>query len=247
MALIDNKIQSQVKEAFQLLGKSVKLLMFTQEIECEFCAMTRQLLEEITALSEKVTLEVRDFVKDAEEGKRYGIDKIPAIVVMGEKDYGIRFYGLPAGYEFTTLIEDILVVSREDHDLPPEVVAELAKVDEPVHLQVMISPSCPYCSQAVAVAHRFAMANDFIRADMVETSEFPHLAVKYNVQGVPLAVVNETYRVAGSLPEIDFAREILKALGKRVAEEEAPPAATEPGPSVAADAGGEKKPGGTPA
>jgi glutaredoxin-like protein len=242
MALIDDKIQSQVKEAFQLLDKPVKLLMFTQEIECEFCAMARQLLGEITALSEKVTLEVKDFVKDDEEVKRYGIDKIPAIVVMGEKDYGIRFYGLPAGYEFTTLIEDILVVSREDHDLPPEVVAELAKIDEPVHLQVMISPSCPYCSQAVAAVHRFAMASDFIRADMVETSEFPHLAVKYNVQGVPLTIVNETYRFAGLIPEIDLAREILKALGKIVAEEAVPLAAAEAVPSAAADVGVEKKP-----
>ncbi len=242
MALIDDKIKAQVQEALKLLDKPAKLLMFTQEIECEFCAMTRRLLEEVAALSEKVILEVKDFVKDAEEARRYGIDKIPAIAVMGEKDYGIRFYGIPAGYEFTTLVEDILIVSREDHDLAPEVAAELAKIDRPVHLQVMISPSCPYCSQAVATVHRFAMASDFIRADMVETSEFPHLAVKYAVQGVPLTIVNETYRVVGSLPEIDFAMEILKALGKTVAEEAVPPVAAEPGPFVAADAGAAKKP-----
>ncbi|OPY91908.1 MAG: NADH dehydrogenase [Syntrophaceae bacterium PtaU1.Bin231] len=225
MALIDEKIQAQVREAFKLLDKPVRLLVFTREAECEFCAMTGQLLYEIAALSEKVTLDVKDFVKDVEEAGRYGIDKTPAIVVLGEKDYGIRFYGIPAGYEFTPLIEDILSVSRNDHDLPPEVLAELAKIDVPVHLQVLISPGCPYCSQAVSAAHGFAMASDFIRADMVELSEFPHLADHYDVQGVPVTVVNETYRIVGSMPEIDFAREILKALGKPVPEEPASPAA----------------------
>jgi glutaredoxin len=91
---------------------------------------------------------------------------------------------------------------------------ELAKIDQPVHMQVLISPTCPYCPGAVRTAHRFAMASDHITADMVESSEFPFLAVKYNVHGVPHTVINEEHSVAGSRPEMEVAQAILKAIGK---------------------------------
>ncbi len=90
----------------------------------------------------------------------------------------------------------------------------LALVDRPVHLQVMVTLTCPYCSRAVATAHRFAMASEHITADMVETTEFPHLAVKYDVQGVPKTMINDTHSVLGAQPELLVAREVLKALGK---------------------------------
>lgn len=115
--------------------------MFTQEFECDYCKITRELLEAVSGLSEKISLEVYDFVKEIELAKSYGIDKIPATILLGDLDYGIRFYGVPAGYEFTTLIEDIIDVSRRDPGLPKEVLNELVKVDRPVHIQVMISPT----------------------------------------------------------------------------------------------------------
>ncbi|MEW6248138.1 MAG: thioredoxin family protein [Nitrospirota bacterium] len=90
----------------------------------------------------------------------------------------------------------------------------LAKVDRPVHMQVMVTLTCPYCPVAVRTAHRFAMASDHITADMVETTEFPHLAVKYNVQGVPNTIINETHSVLGAQPEVAVAQEVLKAIGK---------------------------------
>jgi glutaredoxin-like protein len=214
MGLIEDKDREQLTKLFADLKNPVKILYFTQEHECEMCKMTRELLEEVAGISDKIAMEVRDFVADRALAEQHRVDKIPATVLMGEKDYGIRFYGIPAGYEFTTLIEDIIDVSGGDSHLPEDVGAELAKVDQPVHMQVLISPTCPYCPKAVRTAHRFAMASDHITADMVETSEFPHLAVKYDVQGVPHTVINEDHRVIGPKPEIDFAHEVLVAIGK---------------------------------
>ena len=212
--VIKEEDKKALKKAFEELQNDVKLLMFTQETECEFCSVTREIVEEVAALSEKITAEVRDFVKDAELAKKHGVDKIPAIVLIGEKDYGIRFFGVPAGYEFATLIQDIVDVSRRDPGLPKEVLDELAKVDKPVHMQVMISPTCPYCPRAVRTAHRFAMASEHITADMVEISEFPHLAVKYQVQGVPKTVINEEHSIVGAQPEMESAKAVLRAIGK---------------------------------
>jgi len=212
--MIQEKDRKQIITIFKALQNEVKIITFTQEFECEFCRMTRELVQEIKGLSEKISIEIYDFVKDAEIVKKYNIDKIPATVILGERDYGIRFYGVPAGYEFTSLIEDIVDASRREPSLQKDVLAELAKVDQPVHIQVLTSPTCPYCALAVRTAHRFAMANDHIVSDMVELTEFPHLAVKYNVQSFPKIVINEDHFLPGLPTEIDFVHAILDAIGK---------------------------------
>ena len=214
MGLIEDKDREQLTRLFAELKNPVKVLVFTQEHECQMCKMNRELLEEIAGLSDRIAIEIHDFVADKALAEQYQVDKIPATVLMGNEDYGIRFYGVPAGYEFTSLIEDIVDVAKRDPHLLKEVLAELAKVDQPVHMQVLISPTCPYCPTAVRTAHRFAMASRNITADMVETSEFPHLAVKYDVQGVPHTVINEEFSIIGPHPEADFARAVLAAIGK---------------------------------
>ena len=214
MPMIQEKDRKKLVDILKPMQNNVKLIMFTQEIECEFCRMTRELLLELKELSEKISVEVYDFVKDPEMVKKYNIDKIPATVITGERDHGIRYYGVPAGYEFTALIEDIVDVSKGKTLLHKDVLDELAKVDKPVHIQVMTSPTCPYCALAVRAAHRFAMVNDHIVSDMVELTEFPNLAVKYNVQTFPKIIINEDHSVPGLPPDMDFVREILRAIGK---------------------------------
>ncbi len=119
----------------------VKLLFFTQQIACQFCRETEQILREVTTLSDKIELQVYNFVTDKEMVEKYGIDKIPATVVMGAVDYGIRFYGLPSGYEFTSLIEDIIDVSRGTTGLSEKTLQILHAIQDPVHIQVFITPT----------------------------------------------------------------------------------------------------------
>jgi len=147
MALISDKDAELLRREFaERMTLPVKLVMFTQETECQFCAETRQIVEELAGLSDKVTAEVFDLVADKAQVERFGIDKIPAIVPVrveeaGERDYGIRFYGIPSGYEFTTLIEDLWDVSVGSTDLKPKTKQALAKLDRPVHIQVFVTPT----------------------------------------------------------------------------------------------------------
>jgi glutaredoxin-like protein len=141
MGVLKEKDREKLTQAFKDIEKDVKIVMFTQEMECPHCEMTRMMLEEISGLSDRLSLEVHDFVAEADLAKKYGVDKIPAIMLVGDRDYGIRFYGVPAGYEFAALVEDIKDVGGRDPGLSKEVMAELAKVDQPVHMQVLISPT----------------------------------------------------------------------------------------------------------
>jgi len=141
MGVLKEKDREKLKGIFEKIEKDVTIVMFTQEMECPRCEMTRTMLEEVSGLSGKLSLEVHDFVAEADRAKNYGVDKIPATLLLGDRDYGIRFYGVPAGYEFNVLIEDIMDVGRRDPGLSTEVMTELAKVDRPVHLQVLISPT----------------------------------------------------------------------------------------------------------
>ena len=101
MSLIAEEHKEHIKSQLaENLINPVRLIMFTQELECQYCIQTKQLVYELAALNDKIQAEVHDFVADAELAKQYGVDKVPAIVLLGAKDYGIRFYGLPYGYEF---------------------------------------------------------------------------------------------------------------------------------------------------
>ncbi len=215
MSLLNEKDLSQIKEMFQALRRPVKLIVFTQEFECQFCAETRQIAEELAELSDQISLEVYDFVADQAMADQYGIDKIPATAVVEGgpqgKDFGIRYFGIPSGYEFSSLIQDLLLVSDGDPQLSDEMTSWLAGLKTPLHLQVFVTPTCPYCPQAVILAHRLAMASDLVKADMVEATEFPHLSAKYRVMGVPRTVINETIFQEGAVPELMLLEKLKEA------------------------------------
>ena len=141
MGILKEKDRKKLTDVFKDIEEDVKILMFTQEMECPRCEMTRMMLEEISDLSGKLSLDVHDFVAEVELARKYGVDKIPATLLSGDRDYGIRFYGVPAGYEFNVLIEDIMDAGKRNPGLGKEVITELAKVDRPVHMQVLISPT----------------------------------------------------------------------------------------------------------
>jgi len=212
LGLIPEEHKQHLKENFEKnLKDEVRILVFTQETECPFCKQARELAEEVGALSKKIKVEVYDFVKDSEKAKKYQIDKVPAIAVLGKKDYGIRFYGLAYGYEFRPFTESIINVSRGATNLSEETKKKLASIEKPVHIQVFVSLTCPYCSLVTALAHQFAMESDLVKADMVDVGEFPHLGQKYGVMGVPKTVINEKTEFVGAVPEELFVEQVVLA------------------------------------
>jgi glutaredoxin-like protein len=194
------------------LDAPVVFKVFTQEFECQYCKETRELVEEVAALSDKLSVEVYDFVKDKAVADGLGIDKIPAVAIVGAKDYGIRLYGIPSGYEFGTLIEDVKLASSGDSGLAADTRKMVAKLTRPVRVQVFTTPTCPYCPRAVVLAHQLAVESDLITADGVEVVEFPYLATKYQVMGVPRTVIDEAIHIEGAVPEPMFMQEFAKLL-----------------------------------
>jgi len=211
--MISEDIKGRMTKEFQSsLTRGVKLVLFTQEHECPSCREVRQLVEEVSALSDKITAERYDFVNDAEMAREFKIDKIPAIAFERDgEDCRIRFYGSPVGYEFKVLIDDIIRISRSDSGLSDKTRAVLRSVDKSIHIQVFVTPTCPYCPGATTLAHQFALESKMISADMVEASEFPHLAQKYAVMSVPKIVINESVEFVGALPEEKFLEKALDA------------------------------------
>ncbi len=212
MALLDEHVRKELQSELGNLQDNLKLVVFTQKLECQHCETNRRLAEEVASASEKISLEVYNFAIDREKASQYQVDKIPAIAVEGAKDYGIRFYGVPAGYEFTSLVEAIKMASTGDSGLSPESKESLKKITRPVHIQVFVTLTCPYCATAVNLAHRLAQESDFITGDMIEASQFPHLANKYHVFGVPKTVVNEKLQFEGALPEPALLSQVMAAV-----------------------------------
>ena len=212
MPVLPDDVKTQVQETLADLEYPVHLIVFTQTLECMYCRENRELIEEVAGLSDQVDVQVYNFITDEDQAKQYAIDKIPATAIVGEEDYGIRFYGIPAGYEFTTLIHTIRMVGTGTSQLDEQTVQALNALPEPAHLQVFVTPTCPYCPQAVVAGFEMAYASPNVRADGIESTEFPYLAVKYQVAGVPRTIVNETVDIEGAVPPDVVLAKIQEAL-----------------------------------
>jgi alkyl hydroperoxide reductase subunit AhpF len=145
--ILDNNILAQVKDAFKELKQPVEVIFFgSKTTSCDYCIETRQLMGELVPLTNKITLVEYDLENDAEIARQYHVDKVPSLVITardGDKltDYGVRFSGIPAGSEFTSLIRGLLQVSSRDSGLSKESRAYLAGLDKPIHLQVFVTPT----------------------------------------------------------------------------------------------------------
>lgn len=217
--VLDPQITKQIQDVFDGIEQPVQVLLFTSKEQCDYCNETTQLLQEVTALHEKLDLSIHDVDQDVDLARQYNVTHTPGIVIAAReeqdvKNLGIQFSGIPSGHEFSTLINDIVMVSRRDSGLDAQTREYLKSLDTPVHLQVFVTPTCPYCPRAVLLAHQMAMENpQMIIAEGVEATEFPDLANRFNVRGVPQTVINAgSGMVVGAVPEQNLLAEIRRAL-----------------------------------
>jgi glutaredoxin-like protein len=214
MAMLNDEIRGQVKEMLGTLPNAVRLLVFTKPEGCEYCDTIVELTTELSEVVDDLTVEVFDISEDEEKATAYNVDKAPAIAIVGAEDYGLRFFGIPANYEFSTLLHGIQVAATGASTQLDDTTRDyLHNLDEPIHYQVFVTPTCPYCPGAATLAYDMAVESAQIRSEVVEASEFQALASEYDVMGVPLNVINGTERVEGRAP----ANMILDAVKKVVA------------------------------
>jgi len=217
--VLNEQIVKQIEEVFAEVQESVQVLFFGTKDNCDYCNETKQMLEEVTALNDKVELSVYDMQENADVAKQYKVTNAPGIVIAAKDNaevtnLGIQFSGIPSGHEFSTLINDILIVSKRESGLDEKTREFLKNLTEPLHLQVFVTPTCPYCPRAVLLAHQMAMENpQMITAEGVEATEFPELASRFNVSGVPQTVINAGKgTVVGAVPEQNLLAEIMRAM-----------------------------------
>lgn len=211
-SLWDEKTGAKIGEALSEMGEPVRLLLFVEDDPCPACRTQESLLEDVAVLSEKLTLEIVRSKDNEPQVETYAIDRFPTTLVLGQRDYGIRFYGVTAGQEFASFLEAIMMVSRGRSGLDPDLETAVRAIQRPVHLQVFVTLTCPYCARMVHTAHQFAYVNDHIQADMVESSQFLDLAERYQVEAVPKTIINETTALEGAQPASDVYLAILQTV-----------------------------------
>jgi len=216
MSVISKEESERLEKEFsKKLVDDVELVVFTQEVPCVYCRETVEVANELAGTSDKIRASVHDFVKDHMRASELRIDKIPAIAIVGKRDYGIRFYGIPSGYEFASLVSTIVDVSRGESGLSERSKEALKGIERAGHIEVLVTPTCPNCPSAVRLAHKAAIESDMIWSDMIEATEFPQIAQKYALMTVPKVVVNEKHEATGVMSEDLFIRHVVEALAQK--------------------------------
>jgi glutaredoxin-like protein len=145
--LLNDQVVDQVKDVFDnQLNQPVEVLFFGQQHDCDYCDDTRQLVEEVTAISPKLSLQVYDLDQHGEIASQYGVEKSPSLVLAAKNgadltDYGVRYLGIPSGHEFSSFIQSLILVSSRDSALNEDTRLALKKLTKPVTLQVFVTPT----------------------------------------------------------------------------------------------------------
>jgi len=219
--ILDKETQNKVREILEKLTEPVQLLLFKND--GEYSEIVEQLLEELRELDDRIKVDARH--SDSQEINNYDIEKdlLPAMLILDNegRDYRIRYYGIPSGYEFATFLQNIIAVSNKTVDsFNNENKEKLSQIDKNVRIRVFVTPTCPYCPRAVFAAHQTAMLNPNIIGEMIEANEFDSISFEYAVSSVPHTVIevkeNGTWvkkgEFVGAYPENSFVEEVLKAV-----------------------------------
>jgi glutaredoxin-like protein len=173
--------------------------------------LTKELLKELVALNDNLSLTLKN-CDDVKEMKSEGLYLCPSIKVKSERKGFVNFYGIPAGHEFTSLVEAINDMGSDNLSLPTDVIEGLKGIDSPVDIKVFITHGCPFCPGAVRNAHQFSLVNEKIRSSMVDANYFEELSKEHQVSSVPHIVVNDKSSFAGNMPPGMFLDKIKEAL-----------------------------------
>lgn len=192
-------------------GLSVRIIFFEQSIGCETCAPTRRVLEEIVRRTPDITLEVLNLVLDKEKAAEHAVGRVPAIIIAGPGGGRIRYYGAPLGNELPTLLHAISMAASGESGLSEQSRAQLKALSTPVSLQVFFTPTCVYCPRMISLANQAAIETPLVSTAAIDATEFPDLVRRYNVNGVPKTIVNETLELMGAAPEDELVAAILRA------------------------------------
>lgn len=222
MAMLDDNTRRQIQEAFADFTQDVEIVVYTggrvyvpgRDMP-EHERQLLDLLREVAALHERVTLSERPLSGDA-EATAAGIEQASTFLLReaGSERTNIRFLGTPGGYEFATLIQAIRMLATGEVALDDETRKALDGLEEPVRLQTFVTPTCPYCPRAVLTGYRFAFHSPKVIAEGIEATDFPRLAQRHRISSVPDTIITAqgTERVLGAQPDRAYVQAIARAV-----------------------------------
>jgi glutaredoxin-like protein len=213
MKMLNQEVSNQLKEVFNQLQDNVTIALFTDGSDCQTCKETTEYMGELSALSDKLHLKEYDINTDAELARKYKVELVPSIVLLNaEGDFeGVKFNGIPAGHEINSFIPALIEVSGASSQLPDDMTETIESIDKPVNIKVFVTLGCPHCPGAVQKAHKLALMNKNIDAEMIEAQTFPAISQKFNVSSVPKIVINDQYELVGNQPIEAFLQGIQEA------------------------------------
>ena len=176
---------------------------------CPDCRSTLELLQEVTAVSDLVSLGVHEFGHDPQLAAEYDVDRVPGIVVNGGSGRRLPLYGLPLGHFLPVLLDAMLRVAREPGEPPEEVTRILDEVDEPLQVRVVGSVRHSPATQAAIVAYTLASYFDPVQASVYAMESFPELVRDLDMTHTPLTFVNRSFGFAGVATLVGLAQYAL--------------------------------------
>ncbi|MBT9259375.1 MAG: thioredoxin family protein [Clostridiales bacterium] len=218
--ILDDETRQKVMEILEDMDAPVEMVLVDEPLEMGEAVggMLRlrqdldQLLKEMTEITDKIS--VRRLTPEEARAEGLEADYTPALYLrrQGEDRKNVVFVGAPSGFEFGTLVEDIVDISKGQTHLSPQTKEFLSQLKEELLVQVFVTPTCPYCPRMVRLAHQMAMESDLVKAQMVDATQFPELASLYHVHAVPRTVVNRTLAIEGAVPEPVFINRVKSAV-----------------------------------
>ncbi|HLF77855.1 MAG TPA: thioredoxin family protein [Dehalococcoidia bacterium] len=220
--MIPLRDQELLRQRFQRdLTSRIRIDYFTQKPSslflpgreaCPFCEECRTLMEEIASLSDRIALTVHDLSDSAEAAKELGVDKVPAVVIRGQTNRPLRFFGLPSGNQFPVLIETLIEASTGKVDLQPETQRQLRKLKTDVRLQVLVTPTCQHSPPVAHLAYKLALQSVRIKVDVIEAVEFPSLATRLALRATPTLYIEDKLAIPGAMDETRLVQDVLRVV-----------------------------------
>jgi glutaredoxin-like protein len=236
--MIPLRDQEALRLRFQRdLASRVRLDLFTQRRstiyvpgreECLYCDEAQTLLEELASLSGRISLSVHQLSQAAPLAKELGVDKVPGIVIRGQANRPLRFFGLPSGGQFAGFVEAIIEAARGSVDLAAESIKQLRKLKTDVRLQVFVTPACAYSPPVARIAFKLGLQSVRVKADVIEIAEFPSIIERHALRATPTTLIGESLALLGAIDEATLVRSIMRVAEGRPQAGEAKPGAATP-------------------
>jgi glutaredoxin-like protein len=202
--VLSDSDKTEIKKMLVGMDNKVDIIVFTSESGCFSCSKTQTLMTELDQLSDKISVKVYDTEKNKDMATKYNIELVPAIVIIGKEDYGIKHYGFPGGTEFNPLLEAIISSSIGSPRVSEEIGKKINTISNPVEVKIFVTPTCPYCPDVVRGAYYYSLVSDKVSTVTIMSNEFEEYSKRYKINAVPTIVFNEEFSREGQMTEETF-------------------------------------------